>query len=98
MTQSLGWEYYAYPVTLQTLVDGNSMHMALEPNKTQWLTPAQTQPGNVLFNKTGSTRGFGAYVAYVPSKDMGVVILANKNYPNADRVAAAHAILSAMDR
>jgi beta-lactamase class C len=98
MTQGLGWEYYPYPVTLQALLDGNSTHMALAPNTTHWLTPAQAQPGNVLFNKTGSTGGFGAYVAYVPGKDIGVVILANKNYPIADRVTVAHSILSAMDQ
>ncbi|HEC55247.1 MAG TPA: beta-lactamase [Gammaproteobacteria bacterium] len=94
--QSLGWEYYPYPIKLQALIDGNSTPMAMEPHKAQWLTPAQSQPANVLYNKTGSTRGFGAYVAYVPSKDMGVVILANKNYPNAERVKIAHKILEAL--
>lgn len=98
MTQGLGWERYPYPIKLQALIDGNSTPMAMEPHKVHWLTPAQPQPANVLYNKTGSTGGFGAYVAYVPSKDMGVVILANKNYPNAERVKVAHAILSAMDK
>ncbi|KMT54418.1 class C beta-lactamase [Pseudomonas fildesensis] len=97
MTQGLGWEFYPYPIKLQALIDGNSTPMAMEPHKVNWLKPAQTQPKNVLFNKTGSTGGFGAYVAYVPSKDIGVVILANKNYPNAERVKVAHAILSAID-
>lgn len=98
MTQGLAWERYPYPITLQALIDGNSTPMAMEPHKVTWLNPAQAQPANVLYNKTGSTGGFGAYVAYVPSKDMGVVILANKNYPNAERVKVAHAILSAMDQ
>lgn len=98
MTQGLGWEYYPYPIKLQALIDGNSTPMAMEPHKVQWLNPAQPQPANVLYNKTGSTRGFGAYVAYVPSKDMGVVILANKNYPNAERVKVAHTILEALDQ
>ncbi|MFK9007209.1 class C beta-lactamase [Pseudomonas pergaminensis] len=97
MTQGLGWERYPYPIKLQALLEGNSTPMAMEPHKVTWLTPAQPQPANVLYNKTGSTGGFGAYVVYVPSKDMGVVMLANKNYPNAERVKVAHAILSAMD-
>lgn len=96
-TQGLGWEYYPYPIKLQALIDGNSTPMAMEPHKVKWLAPAQVQPANVLYNKTGSTRGFGAYVAYVPSKEIGVVILANKNYPNGERVKVAHAILSALD-
>ncbi|MCU1781089.1 class C beta-lactamase [Pseudomonas sp. 14P_5.3_Bac1] len=96
MTQGLGWERYPYPITLQALLEGNSTPMAMEPHKVNWLTPAQPQPANVLYNKTGSTGGFGAYVVYVPSKDMGVVMLANKNYPNAERVKVAHAILSAI--
>lgn len=96
MTQGLGWEFYPYPIKLQALIDGNSTPMAMEPHTVKWLTPAQPQPANVLYNKTGSTRGFGAYVAYVPSKDIGVVVLANKNYPNAERVKITHAILSAL--
>lgn len=97
MTQGLGWERYPYPIKLQALLDGNSTEMAMQPHKVNWLTPAQPQTADMLFNKTGSTSGFGAYVAYVPSKDMGVVILANKTYPNAERVKVAHAILSALD-
>ncbi|WP_339540663.1 class C beta-lactamase [Pseudomonas sp. RA_5y_Pfl1_P24] len=97
MTQGLGWEYYPYPIKLQALIDGNSTSMAMEPHKVNWLSPAQAPPTNALYNKTGSTRGFGAYVAYVPSKDVGVVILANKNYPNAERVKVAHAIFSALN-
>jgi len=96
MTQGLGWEMYRYPVTLDRLLAGNSTAMAMQAHEVQWLNPPQAQAGNVLFNKTGSTGGFGAYVAYVPSKDMGVVILANKNYPNAERVKLAHQILGAM--
>lgn len=98
MTQGLGWEMYPYPIKLDALVEGNSTKMAMEPHPVNWLTPSQAPRADTLVNKTGSTNGFGAYVAYVPSKDMGVVILANKNYPNAERVKVAHAILSALDR
>jgi beta-lactamase class C len=98
MTQGLGWEMYRYPITLDRLLDGNSTPMAMQAHEVQWRNPPQAQPENVLINKTGSTGGFGAYVAYVPSKDIGIVMLANKNYPNAQRVRIAHQILSALAR
>ncbi|WP_224789529.1 class C beta-lactamase [Pseudomonas fluorescens] len=98
MTQGLGWELYGYPVTLEQLLDGNSTQMAMEAHEVQLLNPLQPLPDVVLVNKTGSTGGFGAYVAYVPSKDIGIVILANKNYPNAERVKVAHRVLSALSQ
>ena len=98
MTQSLGWELYQYPVTLDQLLAGNSPQMAMEAHKVQWLNPPQPQQENLLLNKTGSTGGFGAYALFVPSKDIGIVILANKNYPIAERVKIAHQILSAMSQ
>jgi beta-lactamase class C len=96
MTQGLGWELYPYPVTLDRLLAGNSTEMAMQAHEVKWLNPPQPQPENVLLNKTGSTGGFGAYVAFVPSKDIGIVILANKNYPNPERIKIAHTILSAL--
>ena len=98
MTQGLGWELYQYPVTLDQLLAGNSSQMALEAHKVQWLNPPQPQQENLLLNKTGSTGGFGAYALFVPSKDIGIVILANKNYPIAERVKIAHQILSALSQ
>jgi beta-lactamase class C len=95
-TQGLGWEFYNNPVTLDTLLAGNSSQMAYEPHEVQWIKPPQAPRQDALFNKTGSTGGFGAYVAYVPAKDIGIVILANKNYPNPERVKLAHQILSAL--
>ncbi|WP_223488131.1 class C beta-lactamase [Pseudomonas sp. A-RE-19] len=95
-TQGLGWEFYNYPVTLDTLLGGNSSQMAMEAHEVRWLNPPQPQRDTVLINKTGSTGGFGAYVAFIPAKDIGIVILANKNYPNPERVKIAHNILSAL--
>ncbi|KOX99252.1 D-alanyl-D-alanine carboxypeptidase [Pseudomonas nunensis] len=96
MTQGLGWERYSYPISLDKLLGGNSTPMAMEAHKVQWLNPPQPEPESVLINKTGSTGGFGAYVAFVPAKDIGIVILANKNYPIPERIKAAHQILSAL--
>jgi beta-lactamase class C len=97
MTQGLGWELYPYPIELDRLIDGNSSQIILEANKTTRLTPPLAPQGNVLINKTGSTNGFGAYVAFVPAKGIGIVMLANKNYPNAARIKAAYQVLTALD-
>ncbi|MBM3112190.1 beta-lactamase [Pseudomonas sp. P66] len=97
MTQGLGWELYRYPLTLDQLLAGNSASMTLDPHKVAWLKPPQPLQEGTLLNKTGSTNGFGAYVVFVPSKRIGIVLLANKNYPNAERVKVAHAILATLD-
>ncbi|TDF81606.1 class C beta-lactamase [Pseudomonas sp. H9] len=97
MTQGLGWEQYRYPVSLPQLLEGNSTSMVLEPHRLTWLNPPQPLQPDTLLNKTGSTGGFGAYVLFVPSKRIGIVMLANKNYPNAERVKVAHRILTALE-
>lgn len=97
MTQGLGWELYPYPVTLDELLAGNSPQMALSPQKVAPLNPPHPAPDNAWINKTGSTVGFGAYAAFVPGKDMGIVMLANKNWPIAERVKAAHQILTTLE-
>jgi beta-lactamase class C len=93
MFQGLGWERYSDPMNLAHLLDGNSTEMAFETNKADKISPPQKPQPNMLVNKTGSTNGFGAYVASIPSKRFGIVLLANKNYPINARVKAAHRIL-----
>jgi beta-lactamase class C len=93
MVQGLGWEQYRAPVTLAALQAGNATKMSAEPNPAVRLEPPQAPPPGTLFNKTGATRGFGAYVLFVPDRRVGIVMLANKNYPNSARVDAAYSIL-----
>jgi beta-lactamase class C len=90
MTQDLVWEQYAYPVELKTVLEGNSYQMIREATPVTQISPPMEPRKDVLINKTGSTNGFGAYVAFVPEKQMGIVILANKNYPIDDRITIAH--------
>ena len=94
MTQDLIWEQYAYPTDLKDLLAGNSNDVAYKPNPVTKINPPQQPQENVWINKTGSTNGFGAYVAFIPEKKLGIVLLANRNYPNAARVTTAHSILS----
>nr|WP_148044444.1 class C beta-lactamase PDC-352 [Pseudomonas aeruginosa]QDO71669.1 class C beta-lactamase PDC-352 [Pseudomonas aeruginosa] len=98
MTQGLGWEAYDWPISLKRLQAGNSTPMALQPHRIARLPAPQALKGQRLLNKTGSTSGFGAYVAFVPGRDLGLVILANRNYPNAERVKIAYAILSGLEQ
>lgn len=97
MTQDLIWEQYSYPVKLESLLEGNSDRMAYETQPATELIPPLPAQTAVWINKTGSTNGFGAYVAFIPVKQLGIVILANKNYPNEARVRLAHQILSHLD-
>lgn len=97
IVQGLGWEMYPYPTELEQLLAGNSRKMAFEPNKAAKLAPPLPPRGDSLINKTGSTNGFGAYAAFVPAREIGIVILANRNYPIPARVKAAYRILKALD-
>mgnify|MGYP000349509507 FL=1 len=94
MTQGLGWESYPYPVSEAALLAGNSPAVSFKANPVSPVAGARKTGEARLYNKTGATNGFGAYVAFVPAKGVGIVMLANRNYPNDARVKAAHAILS----
>jgi beta-lactamase class C len=93
LVQDLIWEQYPYPVALEKIVAGNSAKM-LNATPATVIDPPMAPRGDVILNKTGATNGFGAYVAYVPEKKIGIVMLANKNYPNDARVKAVHQVLS----
>jgi len=97
MTQDLIWEQYHYPVELDQLLSGNSAKMLFEANPATELDPPVQPRGDVLINKTGSTSGFSAYVAFIPDKRIGIVLLANKSYPIDARVTAAFEILTRLD-
>jgi beta-lactamase class C len=92
MVQGFGWEQFPYPLPLDLLLAGNAREIIFEPNAVQPLPPQSVDTPR-LFSKTGSTGGFGAYVAFVPAKRIGLVMLANRSLPIPARIQAAYAIL-----
>jgi beta-lactamase class C len=96
MTQDLVWEQYPYPASLRALLGGNSPRMIFDATPVTRIKPPQEPRNRVWINKTGSTNGFGAYVAFIPEKRLGIVILANRSFPIADRVTAAYRILTSL--
>ena len=67
--------------------------MAYQASPVTALQPPLPAHDAVLLNKTGSTNGFASYVALIPARKIGIVLLANKNIPVAARVTAAYQIL-----
>ena len=92
MVQGFGWEQFPYPLSRELLLDGNSEEVIFDPNPALPVVSRRTAESR-LFDKTGSTGGFGAYVVFVPAKRIGLVMLANKNFPIPARIEAAYAII-----
>lgn len=93
MTQDLIWEQYPYPVKVEDLRAGNSAEIIQKANPAVKLDPPSPPRDEVLINKTGSTNEFSTYVAFVPFRKIGIVLLTNKRYPNEARVTIAHQVL-----
>lgn len=96
MIQGLGWEMFPDSTDLDRVLAGNSVQISFKPNEVTRLDPPQPPRTDVLINKTGSTNGFGAYVGFMPSRKIGIVLLANRSYPIPARVTAAYQILTAL--
>ncbi|THK35383.1 beta-lactamase [Ensifer sp. MPMI2T] len=95
-TQDMIWEQYPWPVDLETMVAGNSYDFIRHPQKAERIEPALAPQKDVIINKTGSTNGFGGYVVLLPGEKLGIVVLANRNYPNEARVRATYALVEAL--
>lgn len=91
LTQGLVWEEYPYPVRMELLLEGNAAVFG-ESAATR-LVPPLPPRSDVLINKTGATKGFSAYAAFIPAKKIGIVILANKAYPMKEEVTTGYRIL-----
>lgn len=94
--QDMVWEQYTLPVDKERLLAGNSRKMISGDHPVTAISPYMPPQDNVLINKTGSTGGFSTYVAFIPEKQFGFVLLANKYFPNEERVALLYTILQAV--
>ncbi|CNE48334.1 beta-lactamase [Yersinia rohdei] len=94
--QGLGWEMYNWPIDPQKVIADSGNDIALKPRKAEELLPPQLATPASWVHKTGATNGFGAYIVFIPEEKIGIVMLANKNYPNPVRVQAAYNILQAL--
>ncbi|PEI02556.1 class C beta-lactamase [Pantoea agglomerans] len=96
--QGLGWEIYDWPVDAETLLRDNDNAVALKPRPATQVNPVGPSQSASWVHKTGATNGFGAYIAFIPEQNSGIVLLANKNYPNPLRISVAWQILQALQQ
>jgi len=92
MYQGLGWEMLDYPLPLTTLTAMTAPGFVAGSAATV-LAPPAAAVADSWVHKTGATGGFGAYAAFIPSRQVGIVLLANKRYPNSERVKLAYQVL-----
>ncbi|EGT4295105.1 beta-lactamase [Cronobacter sakazakii] len=97
-TQGLMWEYYPWPSPLSRLVEGNSSQRIMKGLAATAIVPPQPAPQAAWYNKTGSTNGFSTYAVFIPEKRIALIMLANKWFPNDDRVKAAYTIIQELDK
>ena len=87
-TQDMIWEQYPWPADRKAMTEGNGYDFILKPQPVTKIDPPLAPQKNIILNKTGSTNGFGGYLALVPEEGLGIVVLANRNFPNEARVEA----------
>ncbi|MCA1896684.1 class C beta-lactamase [Shewanella putrefaciens] len=98
MTQDMIWEHYSYPIELDKLLMGHTQEVVFGSTPVNPIVPPLEPQQNVWINKTGSTGGFAAYVAFIPAQKLGIVLLSNKNYPVPPRVTVGYQILTGIEK
>lgn len=91
--QGLGWQMY--DLTDETIPGllNESNHVERGPMKVDEVLDRPIYDGDRLIDKVGKTRGFHSYIAVIPNKKSGLIILANKDVPNGAIVNMGRALL-----
>lgn len=79
--EGLEWQLHPTDVGKSTLIN----EPLISTSGTLTIDQIYDQPlfdGDRLIDKAGSSRGFGAYIAVLPNKKSGIVVLANKQVPD----------------
>lgn len=90
--QGLGW--HIHPITtnnMRALLNVNALEQG--PVKVGEMIEKPTYDGNALIDKTGTTAGFRAYIALIPNKKSGIVILTNRYATDKAIISAGREIL-----
>ena len=95
MTQDLVWEQYRYPAPLDTVLEGNSNTVAFETHDVRAASAAGAARRRL--DQQDRRQMASAPTSPSPGRRIGIVILANRNYPNADRVHLAYEVLDALE-
>ncbi|MBX3709886.1 MAG: serine hydrolase [Gammaproteobacteria bacterium] len=91
--QGLAWQIHAIEKNgIARLLNLSDMH-GMGPVNIQQIYPRPVYNGDALIDKLGTTQGFSSYIAVIPNKKSGIVILTNKDVPNSAIVKTARDIL-----
>ncbi len=94
-SQGLGWEIHEIDETnIEELVKGEETGpVALGSVNVIDMPEKPTFDGNALIDKTGATKGFRTYIALIPNKKSGIVILTNRSATDQAIASAGREIL-----
>jgi len=93
--QGLAWQIHSIKDTadIRWLLSLSDRADMMGPLDVQTVYQRPIYSGSVLMDKTGATKGFRTYIAVIPNKQSGIVILVNKNISDRAIVRTAREIL-----
>lgn len=93
-SQGLGWQIHpSMKQKTYGLRNNVSKQFNTGPINIDEIYSQPTYDGDALIDKAGVSPGFSSYIAVLPNKHAGIVMLANKNVPNNAMMKTARTIL-----